>query len=243
MYGDNQPAAKTFHHFVLEALMDPMIVILLVSTVLFIGFGIRKLGLEVGWYEGVPKLAAISGAILASAGSNFWPERQCQKLSVDSSKIQQVDVVRNGHWQRVDTPDIVVGDVVYLTPGDQVPADGLYLDNESSIQVDMLKTDGQSVHITVDGQENPFFSSGTNVVLGYARMVVTVVGKNRESQTIKFDGKLVEQLENLTSVMEVNDGVCPTADAITVSALPVLGTDVLDIFNRKWNDKKMPMSD
>ncbi|KAK2980670.1 hypothetical protein RJ640_011478 [Escallonia rubra] len=151
--------------------------------------------------KGVAKLAAIFGAILASAGSNFWPERQCQKLSVDSSKIQQVDVVRNGDWQRVDIPYIVVGNVVFLKPGDQVPADGLYLDTESSIQVDKLETDGQSTRITVDGQENPFFLSDTNVVLGYACMVVTSVGKNRESQTIKLDGKRVEQFENLTSVI------------------------------------------
>ncbi|KAK2980667.1 hypothetical protein RJ640_011475 [Escallonia rubra] len=159
MYGDNMPAAKTFYYFILEALKDPMILILLVSTVLSIGFGIRKHGLEVGWYECVAKLAAIFGAVLASAGSNFWPERQCQKLSVDSGKSQQVDVV------------------------------------------DKLETNGQSTSIIVDGQENPFFFTGTNVVLGYAHMVVTAVGKNTESQTIKLDGKLVEELENLTSVM------------------------------------------
>ncbi|KAK3042228.1 hypothetical protein RJ639_001348 [Escallonia herrerae] len=199
MYGENQHA-KNFYHHMLEALKDPMNLILLVCAILSIIFHISKHGAERGWLQGATKLAATLVVITVSAGSNFWPGKICHNLSEFSSKIHQVDVLRSGQWQRVPIPEIVVGDIVFLIPGDQVPADGLCLDN-TTIQVDKFKTDGQTERTVVDGSDNPFLVSGTNVVHGYARMLVTAVGKNFKSQTINLDGEVIYQFENLTSII------------------------------------------
>ncbi|CAK9165030.1 unnamed protein product [Ilex paraguariensis] len=69
------------------------------------------------------------------------------------------------------------------------------------IRVDKLRKDGQTERVEVDGHDNPFLRSGTKVVDGYSRMLVTAVGKNKMSQKIHLHGELLNQFEKLTSVM------------------------------------------
>ncbi|KAK2980672.1 hypothetical protein RJ640_011480 [Escallonia rubra] len=197
VYGKKQPAAKTFSEFALDALIDPMILILLSCALLSIGFGIRNDGLREGWKNGAIALAAVLAIIIISAISNFWPDKQFQKLSKASSMIPQVDVVRHGQSQRIPISNVVVGDVVFLMPGDRVPADGLFL-RGISIQVENL-LNGRAERLKVDSLNNLFLFSGTSVVHGHAQMLVTAVGKNRKSHIIHLDGRLIDQCENLTS--------------------------------------------
>ncbi|CAL5337592.1 unnamed protein product [Camellia sinensis] len=109
-----------------------------------------------------------------SAGSNFKQSRQFLKLSKVSKNIQ-IDVVRNGRRQQVSIFEIVVGDVVCLKIGDQVPADGLFIDGYS-LQVDESSMTGESEHVEVNLNRNPFLFSGTKVADGFGRMLVTSVG-------------------------------------------------------------------
>ncbi|KAL2506806.1 putative calcium-transporting ATPase 13 [Abeliophyllum distichum] len=102
--------------------------------------------------------------------------RQFDKLSKVSNNIT-VEVVRNGRRQQVSIFDIVVGDIVCLKIGDQVPADGLFLDGHS-LQVDESSMTGESDHVEINRDRNPFLFSGTKVTDGYARMLITSVGMN-----------------------------------------------------------------
>ncbi|CAK9165043.1 unnamed protein product [Ilex paraguariensis] len=191
-YGEDKPAKK-FHHFGLEALKHPMIIILLVCAVLSVCFGIKENGRREGWCEGVTKLVAILIAATISAVSNFLPHRLCHQLSEASSHIPQVHVVRSSQWQRISIPRIVVGDIVFLKPGDLVPADGLLLSG-CSLQVKEGQTEGV---VEVDGHDNPFLCCGSEVVDGYARMLVTAVGKNRWTQKIHLQGEMINQSQQL----------------------------------------------
>ncbi|RVX20504.1 Calcium-transporting ATPase 12, plasma membrane-type [Vitis vinifera] len=67
--------------------------------------------------------------LLASASKNMdhRKERQFDKLSKISNNIK-IDVARDGRRQEISIFDIVVGDVVFLNIGDQIPADGLFLE-------------------------------------------------------------------------------------------------------------------
>ena len=97
-------------------------------------------------------------------------------MSKVSNNIQ-IDVVRDGRRQQVSIFEIVVGDIVFLKIGDQVPADGLFLEGHS-LQVDESSMTGESDHVEVKRTQNPFLFSGTKVADGYAKMVVTSVGMN-----------------------------------------------------------------
>ncbi|KAK7832934.1 putative calcium-transporting atpase 13 [Quercus suber] len=79
--------------------------------------------------------------------------------------------------QKVSILELVVGDVVCLKIGDQVPVDGLFLEGHSLKVEESSITQDESDHVEVNCH-HPFLFSGTKVVDGYARMLVTSVGKN-----------------------------------------------------------------
>lgn len=64
-----------------------------------------------------------------------------------------------------------------LKIGDQVPADGLFLDGHS-LKVDESSMTGESDYVEVNETDNPFLLSGTKVTDGYGHMLVTSVGMN-----------------------------------------------------------------
>ncbi|GLT78625.1 hypothetical protein SLA2020_501540 [Shorea laevis] len=168
--------SKSFFYFVVEAFKDLTILILLGCAALSLGFGIKENGLKDGWYDGGSIFVAVFLVIAVSAISNYRQNRQFDKLSKVSNNIQ-IDVIRGGRRQQISIFDIVVGDIVCLKIGDQVPADGLFLDGHS-LQIDESSMTGESDHVEVNSKPNPFLISGTKVVDGYARMLVTSVGMN-----------------------------------------------------------------
>jgi Ca2+-transporting ATPase len=178
-FGSNtykKPPTKGLFHFVAEAFKDLTIAILLGCAALSLGFGVKEHGLKEGWYDGGSIFVAVFLVIAVSAISNYRQNRQFDKLSKISSNIK-IDVVRSGRRQEVSIFEIVVGDVVCLKIGDQVPADGLFIDGHS-LQIDESSMTGESDHVEINHKKNPFLVSGTKVADGYGQMLVTSVGMN-----------------------------------------------------------------
>ncbi|KAM1723994.1 hypothetical protein ACFX13_022551 [Malus domestica] len=207
-FGSNtykRPPTKGFFHFVLEAFKDLTILILLGCAALSLALGIKVHGLKEGWIDGGSIFLAIILVISVSAVSNFRQNRQFDKLSKVSDNVQ-IEAVRGGRRQQISIFEIVVGDVICLKIGDQVPADGLFLDGHS-LQVDESSMTGESDHVEISHHQNPFLFSGTKVVDGYARMLVTSVGMNTTwgemmSQISRDNGEetpLQARLNKLTS--------------------------------------------
>ncbi|CAA2974228.1 calcium-transporting ATPase 12, plasma membrane-type-like, partial [Olea europaea subsp. europaea] len=167
---------KGLMYFVVEAFKDTTIIILLACAVLSLAFGIREHGIQEGWYEGGSICVAVFLVVVVSAASNFRQERQFDKLSKISSNIN-IDVVRDGRRQKISIFDVAVGDIVFLMIGDQIPADGLFIDGHS-FQVDESSLTGESDHVEIDSKHNPFLMSGSKVADGYSRMLVISVGMN-----------------------------------------------------------------
>ncbi|XP_068649710.1 calcium-transporting ATPase 12, plasma membrane-type-like [Aristolochia californica] len=208
LFGSNtyqRPPSKGFFFFVFEAFKDTIILILLACAALSIAFGIKEDGVKEGWYDGGSIFIAVFLVIVVGAVSNFRQSRQFEKLSKESDNIR-VDVVRDGRRQKISIFDIVVGDVVCLKIGDQVPADGLFLDGYS-LMVDESSMTGESDHVNIDGVKNPFLISGAKIADGYGQMLVTSVGMNTTwgemMSTITRDNKeqtpLQARLNKLTS--------------------------------------------
>ncbi|ESR45895.1 hypothetical protein CICLE_v10003326mg [Citrus x clementina] len=176
VFGANRykrPKPKSFISFVFEAFKDTTIIILLVCALLSLGFGIKQEGLKEGWFDGGSIIFAVFLVVIVSAVSNFKQSRQFQALADESSDIR-VEVVRDGRRQGLSIFDVVVGEIVCLKTGDQIPADGLFL-NGHSLKVDESSMTGESDHVEVD-EKSPFLLSGTKVTDGYGFMLVTSVG-------------------------------------------------------------------
>ncbi|KAI8011414.1 putative calcium-transporting ATPase 13, plasma membrane-type [Camellia lanceoleosa] len=138
-FGSNtyqKPPTKRFYHFLWEALKDPTIIILLACGALSLGFGIKENGLKEGWYDGGIIFLAVFLVIVVSAG-----------------KMEGGQVL---------IFEIVVGDVVCLKIGDQVPTDGLFIAGHSP-QVDESNMTGESEHLQVNLNRNLFLFLGTKL--------------------------------------------------------------------------------
>ncbi|KAM3740935.1 hypothetical protein ACB098_08G136800 [Castanea mollissima] len=186
-FGSNtykRPPTKSFFHFVVEAFKDLTILILLGCAILSLVFGIKEKGIKEGWYDGGSIFVAIFLVIVVSTISNFRQNRQFDKLSKVSNNIQ-IEVVRAGRRQRISIFEIVVGDVICLKIGDQVPADGLFLDGHS-LQVDESSMTGESDHVEVN-----FTSVGMNTIWGE---MMSSISRDTNEQT-----PLQVRLNRLTS--------------------------------------------
>nr|XP_043637150.1 calcium-transporting ATPase 12, plasma membrane-type-like [Erigeron canadensis] len=196
---------KGLFYFVVEAFKDITILILLGCAVLSLGFGIKEEGLKDGWYEGGSIFLAVFLVIVVSAISNFRQEKQFENLSKISNNIQ-IDVLREGRRQKVSIFDIAVGDIVVLKIGDQIPADGLFVDGHSLL-IDESSMTGESEQIEVNAISNPFLFSGSKVADGHCQMLVLSVGMNtgwgKMMSSITGDNNeqtpLQERLNKLTS--------------------------------------------
>ncbi|GAB2218814.1 hypothetical protein Droror1_Dr00002047 [Drosera rotundifolia] len=172
----HRPPKKGFMGFVIEAFKDTTIIILLLCAVLSLGFGIKQHGPKEGWCDGGSIIMAVFLVVVVSSISNFKQCRQFGRLSDQSGDIR-VEVIRDGRRQHTSIFDVVVGDVVRLKIGDQIPADGLLVSGHS-LKVDESSMTGESDHVEINDNTKPFLLSGTKVMDGYGTMLVTAVGMN-----------------------------------------------------------------
>ncbi|KAL5712430.1 P-type Ca(2+) transporter [Ranunculus cassubicifolius] len=213
----DKPPEKGFSYFVYEAFQDILIIILLVCAIFSLGFGIKEYGAS-GWYDGGSIFIAVFLVVIVSAVSNFSQSRQFAKLSKISNEIQ-AEVLRDGQRQKISVFDIVVGDIVYLYIGDQIPADGLCYHSQS-LQIDESSMTGESEQVDVDDQKHPFLLSGTKVVDGYGRMLVTSVGRNTDwgemMSTISRDNDEQTPLQSRLEVLASSIGKVGLSVAVVV---------------------------
>jgi calcium-translocating P-type ATPase len=198
-HGTNQIAAQeteTFWDKLKDNLKDPMIIILMVALVIVVllaVFGYSE------WYEGVGIAAAVALAALVSTGSEFKNEQTFQKLQEEASKIF-LNVFRGDALKIIGIDDIVVGDKVFLQPGDKIPADGKLVQGKIRVSQAMLTGEPEPVTKTpgntVDGGlENPHIVyRGTVVEDGEAVMEVDMVGQHTLFGQLAKDLKVEERV-------------------------------------------------
>lgn len=129
-YGENiltpPPTTPLWKQF-LEKFRDPLIVILLIAGVLSVAisiyeyFGLRQGG-EV-FFEPV----GIFVAIFLATGLSFYFEMQADKEFCVLNKVnddEPVEVIRNNNHTQIAKREVVVGDVVRIGMGCEIPADG-----------------------------------------------------------------------------------------------------------------------
>ncbi|PIN23319.1 Calcium transporting ATPase [Handroanthus impetiginosus] len=168
--------AKSFLHFVQEALQDILVLVLLVCAALSIGLGIKIDGHKEGWFDGGSIIFVVFLVISVSAMASFMKNRLLVKI-FEASYSSPVTVVRDGRRRQISISEVVVGDIVLLIIGDQVPADGLFVEGHS-LRTDESSMTGESALAEINPGQNPFLLSGVKVAAGYAKMLVTSVGMN-----------------------------------------------------------------
>ena len=139
-YGANEMTrkqAKGFWRRFLESFGDPIIKILLIALAVNILFTIRHFNP----YENIGIILAILLATLISTLSEYGSSEAFEKLQEEASRTK-CRVKRAGKTAEIFSSELVVGDLVLLNAGDKLPADGVLLYGELS--VDQSALNGES---------------------------------------------------------------------------------------------------
>lgn len=186
-YGENIFTKKkqdTFFKLLLETFSDPIIKILLIALGIKTIFLIR----DFDWYETVGIVLAILVASLISSISEYGSMRAFNKLTEETSKIN-VRVKRAGNIQSIPLSEVVVNDLVVLSTGDRVPADGIIVSGKISLDEAMINGEAKEVYKEAGTDKTSLFM-GTVVYSGSALMLVRSVGDNT------FYGKMAMELQD-----------------------------------------------
>ncbi|WOH00063.1 hypothetical protein DCAR_0519419 [Daucus carota subsp. sativus] len=188
IYGINtytEKPSKRFWMFVWDALHDYTLIILIVCAVVSIGVGLATEGWPKGMYDGVGIILSIFLVVMVTAISDYKQSLQFRDLDKEKKKII-VQVTRDAMRQKLSIFDLVVGDIVHLSIGDQIPADGLFISGYSFL-IDESSLTGESEPVN-KSEKNPFLLAGSKVKDGSGKMLVTTVGMRTEW------GKMMETL-------------------------------------------------
>lgn len=190
-YGTNEikkSKTNTFLSMLIESLGDPIIKILLIALMIKTVFLFRNFD----WFETLGILIAIFLASFISTISEYGSEKAFKRLQEESSRLK-CRVKRNGKIKEIAIEEIVKDDLVILQYGDKIPADGVLIKGELSVDESSLNGESKEIHkesfkVGNVKPKNKLFR-GTLVCSGNAIMKVTLVGDKT------FYGKIASELK------------------------------------------------
>lgn len=193
LFGKNQipPApSKSFLSLVWEALQDTTLIILqvaaLISLILFFYESheekpesvIKNEDEKYGWIEGVAILVSVFIVVLVTAFNDYAKEKQFQKLQNRIDDDHKFSVIRNSETIEILVHEIVVGDILQIKYGDLIPADGVLIQG-NDLQIDESSFTGET-DMMKKSDNDPMLLSGTHVMEGRGKILVTAVGINSQ---------------------------------------------------------------
>ncbi|XP_041836077.1 plasma membrane calcium-transporting ATPase 2 isoform X5 [Melanotaenia boesemani] len=217
---------KTFLQLVWEALQDVTLIILEIAALISLGLsfyhppgesggescataagGVEDEGeADAGWIEGAAILLSVVCVVLVTAFNDWSKEKQFRGLQSRIEQEQKFQVVRGSQVIQLPVADIVVGDIAQVKYGDLLPADGVLIQG-NDLKIDESSLTGESDHVKKCADKDPMLLSGTHVMEGSGRMVVTAVGVNSQTGIIfTLLGAGVEEEEKKEKKVKKQDG-------------------------------------
>lgn len=197
-HGENvltPPKRTSLWRLYLEKYNDPIIKVLLVAAAVSLVLAIIE-------NEFVEVIGIFLAIFLATTIGFYFERDAAKKFDVLTAIGEEspVKVMRDGKVQEIPRCEVVVGDVVILGVGDEVPADGTLFE-ATDLQIDESALTGEPIiskftDVRQDGATYPSNMAlrSTMVMNGSGRMVVTAVGDATEI------GKVARKSTEMTSV-------------------------------------------
>ncbi|XP_072276356.1 plasma membrane calcium-transporting ATPase 2 isoform X6 [Pyxicephalus adspersus] len=193
---------KTFLQLVWEALQDVTLIILEIAAIISLGLsfyrppggdnegcggaaaGAEDEGeAEAGWIEGAAILLSVVCVVLVTAFNDWSKEKQFRGLQSRIEQEQKFTVVRGSQVIQIPVAELVVGDIAQVKYGDLLPADGVFIQG-NDLKIDESSLTGESDQVRKSVDKDPMLLSGTHVMEGSGRMLVTAVGVNSQTGII-----------------------------------------------------------
>ncbi|XP_053572897.1 plasma membrane calcium-transporting ATPase 1 isoform X6 [Bombina bombina] len=217
---------KTFLQLVWEALQDVTLIILEIAAIISLGLSfyrptsedndscgdsagsVEEGESEAGWIEGGAILVSVVCVVLVTAFNDWSKEKQFRGLQNRIEQEQKFTVVRGSQVIQIPVSDIVVGDIAQIKYGDLLPADGVLIQG-NDLKIDESSLTGESDHVKKTLAKDPLLLSGTHVMEGSGKMIVTAIGVNSQTGiifTLLGAGENEEEKEKKDKKSKKQDG-------------------------------------
>ncbi|XP_069760376.1 plasma membrane calcium-transporting ATPase 1-like [Narcine bancroftii] len=262
VFGENSippKKAKTFLQLVWEALQDVTLIILEVAAIISLGLSFYsppegenaacgkvtdshgdENEAEAGWIEGVAILVSVICVVLVTAFNDWSKEKQFRGLQNRIEQEQKFTVIRSGQVIQIPVAELVVGDIAQVKYGDLLPADGVLI-HGNDLKIDESSLTGESDHVKKRLDRDPLLLSGTHVMEGSGRMVVTAVGVNSQTGiifTLLGSGEEEKKNKKQDGTVE-NRNKAKARDGAAMEMQPLKGDETGDDGSEK-NKKNLP---
>lgn len=240
-YGNNKIFGKnknTFFSLFIETLGDPIIKILLIALAVKTIFLFK----DFDYFETIGIVIAILVAALISSISEYGSNKAFNRMQEESSKIRVI-VKRNNKEIEIPLDEVVVGDLLLLSSGDMVSADGILVEgtlevNESSLNGETIGVNKEKVlNLDCAFDKNKLYR-GTTIYDGKGIILVTNVGMNtlygkmaKELNVKEDDSPLKMRLNKLAKIISRIGYISATVIAISYlfSKIFLLNNEVITL--------------
>lgn len=227
---------------------DMLVFILELAAMLSIGISLSEYN---GWF-GLPvspdgakvffEPAGIIIAILLASGVGFIAEVKAEREFEVLNQVnddEAVTVIRNGHAMQIPKQDVVVGDIIVLSTGEEIPADAKLLEatqlsvDESSLTGEPMTTKtppaSMEIHEDESGDTYPSYNvyRGTKVMEGHAIAEVFAVGDNTENGKVFTAAKIDDGKKTPLNEQFDRLGILITSISCIVGILVFIGRIVI----------------
>ncbi|MGV3766009.1 MAG: cation-translocating P-type ATPase [Chitinophagaceae bacterium] len=192
-HGSNKIIHKkrpAFLSLLLDLAGEPMILLLLAAAALYFISGMRQ------------EAFFMAGAILFVAGISIYQNKRSGNAlkKLNALTAPNSTVIRDGNEMKIHTDEIVLGDMVVVSEGERIPADGIIvLSNDFSVNESMLTGEAMVVSKAAEPTQNQVYRS-TIATGGRAVFEATAVGNATRMGAI---GQQMQELGKVKSPLEI----------------------------------------
>ena len=212
-----EKAQKTVQDIVKENVFTFFNFIFLVISILLI---------VAGSYNSLTFLPVIFANTLIGIAQEIYAKNVLDKLSILNTP--NATVIRDEVSRKIDVDKLVLGDVIILKSGAQIPADARVISGEVYVNESLLTGESEEIHKTRDQE----LMSGSFVVSGEAKAVLTEVGENSyinrlmkqaKSLSEEEQSEMVRSIDLIVKVMGIL--LIPLGTILFVQSFYFMGTD------------------
>uniref|UniRef100_A0A915K0I2 P-type Ca(2+) transporter n=1 Tax=Romanomermis culicivorax TaxID=13658 RepID=A0A915K0I2_ROMCU len=187
---------KTFFALIIEAMKDTTLIILIAAAVVSLGLSfypkshnndvsspVDNSDAKAEWIEGAAIFIAVVVVVMVTAGNNYSKEKQFRGLQSSIAQEQKFSTIRYSRTVQILVSELVVGDICQVKYGDLIPADGVVLQS-NDLKLDEASLTGETDLVKKGPDSDPYVLSGTHVMEGSGKIVITAVGINSQTGII-----------------------------------------------------------
>ncbi|PUE33847.1 cation-translocating P-type ATPase [Limnohabitans sp. Jir72] len=216
-----QTPSRSLFGRLLDTLRQPMFALLVTAAALYTALGNLTEGLTLGVF------------VLAVLVLTFYQEGKSEASVQALRDLTQAlaQVIRSGQKQAIPARDVVVGDVLLLSEGDRVSADGQLL-SANNLQIDESLLTGESVPVNKATTEpDAAIHAGSYVVRGQGLAQVTATGSRSQIGRI---GQSLGQLSPSNTPLQTQTARLVQLLALIVLVLCVVMVLTLGLRSGQW---------